>query len=254
MSTIKILFVGTGPISYDISPYVTLNEMMEINELSEDDYYYLTDFKSVDFSTGQARVYMSDIPREYLKYFRKKLEIHDLDRQRDLIAIQIKKWYSKCEIIEYTSCDMYIVEPEYFGKSVITYTQNKDDEFYQKHNIKMQYKSHHHTTFQNFIQTNNIKYDLVWFMGCCNPHYLFETNTTFIKNFKNTLVKNAYILYSDPYAKSVKYKHDLIDFKVRFIDLCADDPDKDIKPNDHCKINYMFDKLNVIDIGVYKFK
>lgn len=261
MSSIKVLFVGTGPVSNYLSPayqYETINAM--VADFKKRGCVDLLDYcmenDTIEDINSYPSVYMDSVPKKYWTYFMEDVPSHhDLDNHRKLIVRQIKKLYPGVQKIIYDSVDMYIVPPEFCDS--MKYVKATDKTFSKKFGVKFIYNKHYKMRFQEYIRKYSRSYDIIWFFGCCHPHYLINNKKSYISNFNSMVVPNGYVLYADPTPTGFG----LINIDTRLHDLEqiesyansnseSGSEDYDSKLS---KITYLLRNLTNVKTGVYKF-
>jgi len=271
MDKLKILFVGTATISKNHNYYLRTKTVAEMVDIFDKkglyhiftflllkncvEFYYEIDDDIISSTIndihnfyGKYRTIIEidteNIPGEYILHFAKEERQHDLIDNFELVANNIKKLFPKVTKCNYTTIDPQIYEPHFYG------LQNKcneiNGELSKKYNLIMNYDGHHKLSFQKFIKENKTKYDIIWFFGCCNPHYCIETDNKYWNNFLGSIKKNGFILYADP-IPTERYQFGLISIKKRVVKF-------NLNVDDIERINFFCDKLNMIDKGIYKIK
>lgn len=209
MATINVVFVATGPVTYNFSPgeqYDSYEEMylkfkeMGIPELF--DYVLLNNLVSYyDDNKEMPSIWMDDLPRKYWKYFTTfKPTLHDLDRYdtRQKIAETVKKYYPNATKIKYETVDDSFIAPT---KKLQKLVSINDENASKKYGITFKFQHHYKERFQEFLKKNVIMqqppYDMIWFIGACNPHFLIDLSNKFRTRFRTMLKDNGYICYMD---------------------------------------------------------
>lgn len=279
MTTLRVLFVGTGPVSKHLPPCQQYEDFKEMKR----------DFKKrgcsflfeecimnnvIEEIHGQPSIYMSDIPKPYWSFFiNNDIIHHDLDNHRKLLIKKIKTLYPDVTKIIYKSVDMYIVSPEFcdctefvrkidktFSKKdkfeLMEIVRKTDKTFSQKYGVEFIYSKHYKMQFQEYIETHDCKYDIVCFVGCCHPHYLINRKKSYTANFRNILASNGYIMYADPTDEGFNFINmdDRLDnlHNISYSDS-DDEPDSEEKDIASSKVNYLLKHLENVEPGVYKF-
>ena len=256
MTSIQILIVGSGPVSNSLTPSMQYDDLRHMKrDFKKRGCPSLFDYcieNDVLFDiTGCQEFCMEDIPKRYWTYFMKEIISHgDLDNHRKLIAQKIKQLYPSIKKITYTTVDMYTVSPEFCGS--MKYALATDKNLSKRYGVKFIYNKHYKMKFQEYIATHlDSKFDIVWFLGCCNPHYLVNRKKSYISNFRNILIPNGYIMHTDPTPEGFGFIN--IDTRFNHLSETMSSESEDDYDIDLSKINYLLRHLDNIEEGVYKF-
>lgn len=262
---VNILFVGTGPVSYYVFPRIVECHISEIKkQLPKLVFSYVLENNLIyedESRGGLLNLYIEDLPEKYQKMLFKDIILHDLDKYRKKICDKVKEYFPDATKISYTSVDPYIFSPKIceLEKEVI-----KNDKIAsKKYGITFSFNGHHKCEFQSYIVDCDKKYDIVWFLGCCNPHYVIDISKKYISNFKNIIKTNGYIFHMDPANDSCKLDFIGLEHRIRNMDNngCFDESSDDDNSNDGddvlektmWRIKYLTSKLVKVETGVYQF-
>ncbi len=280
MNDINVLLIGTNTLSKNIPEYIqfpTLYQMEQyFNEKKAYDlfeelsnkrlvrYYYdenlLDDNTTSSNSSIEYQNYYdenkielldiieidsNDIPVKLLHKFMENIHEHDFITNIQLFVDNIKKLYPNVQTINYTTIDCYVYPPNFYGlEKQSTKINNK---FSKKYNIQFRHTKHIRTSFQQFIKENKSKFNVIFFFGCCHPHYLIDKHEKYITNFKKSLNITGYILYADPMNSHMLVMTSLLNRMMHLIDNCG------VKENKLNTVKFLCDYLVELDEGVYQF-
>jgi hypothetical protein len=196
-----------------------------------------------------------------------EIDSHDLDKpeNRKLISDNVKKLFPNRDKIIYSTCDPYILGPEFYSnsdkrKEIETRINDINRTFEEKYKLEMTFQRHYKLEFAKFIDFNLERFDIIWVMGCCTPSYVFEHERKFIENFRFALKDEGYLVYSDPVKG---HRHGLIDFIKRESNRKEDDRSEDSEELEERNKNYEIrlsqlkdfkKELEVREEGIYQFK
>lgn len=279
MNGINVLLVGTSTLSKYIPGYMRFSTIFEMeqyfNERNAYDvlaklrnkrlirYYYETSNETSSNSDIEYQSYYDknkiellyedgieidsdDIPNKSLYKFMENIHEHDFIKNINLFVDNIKKLFPNVQTINYITIDAYTYPPKFYGVEKESIGVNK--KFSKKYGIKFVHENHIRICFQDFIEENNNKFDVVFFFGCCNPYYLIDINEKYIYNFKKSLNINGYILHADPIDSPGLNMISLLNRMRYLIDECGV---KEYKIN---IVKFLCNYLIELDDGIYKFK
>ena len=260
MTTINVLFVATGPVSYEMCPrqdYSSCKEMyLDFKEKGIPELYdYVIDNNIPKyFGNDCMEIWVGDLPKKYWKHFTVfEPVLHDLDKYdtRKRIAQTVKEYYPNATKINYTTVDMYILEPT---KKLLQMARINDKKASKENGITFRFQRHYKQSFQEFIKDEILPdqppYDMIWFIGVCNPHYLFDLSNEFRVRFRSVLDDKGYICYMD-YVYNIESRKpgilniDFIDFETRLNKIKESHEMRRINPLELIRIKtgfYQFDR------------
>ena len=280
MNNINVLLVGTSTLSKDIPGYIRFSTLYQMEQYFKDKkayglfeelnnkhlvrYYYNENLSSDESESSNSSIEYQDyydenkvelldtieidsddIPVELLYKFMGNIHEHDFIKNIKLFVNNIKILFPNVETINYTTIDYYTHPPKFYGLEKQSTKINK--KFSKKYNIKFKHTKHICTSFQTFIKENKNKFNVIFFFGCCNPHYLVGKNEKYINNFKKSLDINGYILYADPMNSHILTMVSLINRMIYLIDNCGVDKNK------LNKVKFLCNYLIELDEGIYQF-
>jgi hypothetical protein len=215
------------------------------NKVIKENLYYYNDDDDPDHEF--PNLHIDSIPKEY----HDKIFVH-LDAEgsphlskfynKKLIIRTIKKLIPLVSSINYTTVDMYRTQPI---KQNLVNTMNL--ELASKFKLsEFVHKAHYTNVFQSYINKTTEIYDIVWFMGCTNIHFVIDQNEKFITNFKK-IIPNGFIINSDYFGQ---------DFPEKTVlqNLYSQSNYRSIDFKDKNKIDFLMSYLNEIEPGIYKWK
>ena len=277
LESINILIVGTGEMSGHIFFVKDLYELLDIEDKELNEYLVneiinkeKVCFYDYDEDEDRPLVRKDDLPKKWHKYFISKVQIHDLDNCINRLRLfkKVKELFN-VKIINYTTFDMYMLSPSDNGFIF------KNPLIGNKIGADINYIEHINDDFQSYINTSKKKYDMIWFFGCTNPHYVIDMSESYIEDFKN-VIDNGLIIYSDGWddIKLIDKNSECLFCKKPCNELtnCFDKTqvygfreafnfvdklkswNNEEKGEANDKINWFLENLMEISTGIYKFK
>jgi len=246
MSEIRILIVGSGPVSLDMCPAIHLDDIAE----KCPKYFYDFIVDNNFFCKCSEMIWMDDLPEDFYKYFLGGIKRHDLDKNRDVIKQKVLEYFPSTKKITYATVDPYILWPDYCG---LTDKVNAiDAKFSKKLGIRFKFQKHYKCKFQEYIRAYDHTYDIVWFMGCCNPDYVIDCESDYLVNFRKILNDDGLIFYTDPVDGPIL---GFIGFDER-VKKMADKSaiNKKEKAEKMRKVKYLLKEFVEVEQGVYQFE
>jgi len=256
---LNVLFVCSGPAmykSYHYRFYKSLEEMERI--VPKELYKFLRENNLIKTLHSKYFFDIEDLPEKIIIQTG-EIEKYSLYREREYIINSMKKLYPNLETIEYISVDPTILNPNIYGDEKIQeMLKINDNKFLNKYGVRMIFKNHYMTTFQNFIKINKEKFDSIFFLVCSNFDYVIDKTDKFLSRFKKLLKKDSLIFHIDN-TEGMKIDPEtgnefpvvgLTSIDKRFKKL----PKFTITDKRMDKIKWFLNKFEEIEPGIYKFK
>jgi hypothetical protein len=170
--------------------YLKLLEWVQMYDSKEKVIFF--DEEDEEFET--PFISAEEIPQRFHSVFESASESTDLSaiHNRKALFNLIKSLHPETKIINYTTLDMYMLQP------------NRDN--YLEENVivggelgisAINLKEHITCNFLDFIKTASKKYDVIYFFGCTHPSYVLENDLLFKENLSKCLSKDGKLIYSD---------------------------------------------------------
>jgi hypothetical protein len=250
---VRILFVGTSTLSLEQKTCIYSDKLTDLKkQCSKKMFNYALLNNLIDISNDDFTVWREDMPEKYDKYFIGDVISHDLDEYRDIICQKVIEFYKGSDKIMYDTCDQFVLPPGNLKSKV----KSNDKKFSKKYGIKFSFQKHYNCMFQEYIEMCNVKYDIIWFLGCCNPDFVIDMNKSYIKNFKRILTKNGLIIHMDPVVDH-KLKFIAFDDRIKILNKkgCYDcDCGECESFEDKLQIvEYLIENLVKVGVGIYRF-
>ena len=267
-ANLNILFVGTGVSNYNIQTYHqnigALKQYLKRNFPKTYDkiYNFLNEYDMIyeHDQGGGIEIDFRDIPKKFLVDNNLYITEHDLDKNREYICNTIREILPNCESVEYDTCDMHIVPPDDFpGDDHWNQIKDNDSRCESIYGMSMSHDYHYYMRFQELIDMDDCdRYDIVWFMGCCNPHYLVDLDRRFIRNLKK-VCKNSILIHTDADYELYYGCYDTIITRMNFTErlslrFLSEEVEDEEYVNAKERIAYLVKHLKNIRKGIYRIK
>ena len=176
--------------------FLELMEWLQSNKNHSD----IIHFDSSDIEKEFPTIYIFNIPERYHTIFIIKSEDTDLSRihNRKGLFNTVKSLYPTTTIINYTTLDMYKLQPR--DSSYIEANKEVAIDLSLK---EINLIKHVTCDFLDFIKTNSKKYDVIYFFGCTHPSFVLDDKLSYKINLKKCLFEHSKILYSDGWSDKI---------------------------------------------------